>query len=86
MTFENLLAARTRHMEASAVREILKVATAPGVISLAGGLPAAESFPLEIMEELTGTVLAKYGSKALQYDASEGFGPLREALTKASAV
>ncbi|MBA4179608.1 MAG: PLP-dependent aminotransferase family protein [Anaerolinea sp.] len=80
MTFEHLLASRTCHMEASAVREILKVATAPGVVSLAGGLPAAESFPLEIMEELTGTVLAKYGSKALQYDASEGFGPLREAL------
>lgn len=67
-------------MEASAVREILKVASSPGVISLAGGLPAAESFPLEIMEELTGTVLAKYGAKALQYDASEGFAPLREAL------
>ena len=80
MTFDHLLASRTRHMEASAVREILKVATAPGVVSLAGGLPAAESFPLEIMEELTGTVLAKYGARALQYDASEGFGPLREAL------
>ena len=50
------------------------------MISLAGGLPAAESFPLEIMEELMGAVLGKYGSKALQYDASEGWGPLREAL------
>jgi 2-aminoadipate transaminase len=80
MTFEKLLAARTSHMEASAIREILKVASSPGVISLAGGLPAAESFPLEIMEELMGTVLACYGARALQYDASEGFGPLREAL------
>lgn len=77
---EHLLAARTRRMEASAVREILKVATSPGVVSLAGGLPAAESFPLEIMEELTGSVLARYGAAALQYDASEGFLPLREAL------
>ena len=67
-------------MEASAVREILKVATSPGVISLAGGLPAAESFPLEIMEELMGAVLGRYGARALQYDASEGFFPLREAL------
>ena len=80
MKFEDRLAGRTNRMAASAVREILKVASSPGVISLAGGLPAAESFPLEIMEELTGTVLAKYGAKALQYDASEGFGPLREAL------
>lgn len=80
MDYQQLLADRTRLMEASVIREILKVASSPGMISLAGGLPAAESFPLEIMEELTGAVLGKYGSKALQYDASEGWGPLREAL------
>ena len=80
MDYESLLAGRTRLMQASAIREILKVASSPGMISLAGGLPAAESFPLEIMEELLGSVLGKYGSKALQYDASEGWGPLREAL------
>ncbi len=67
-------------MEASAIREILKVASSPGIISLAGGLPAAETFPLDLMEELTGSVLARYGERALQYDASEGFEPLREAL------
>jgi len=80
MDYEKLLAGRTRLMQASAIREILKVASSPGMISLAGGLPAAESFPLEIMEELLGSVLGKYGSKALQYDASEGWQPLREAL------
>ncbi len=80
MRWEEKLASRTARMEASAVREILKVATSPGVISLAGGLPAAESFPLEIMEELMGAVLGRYGARALQYDASEGFFPLREAL------
>lgn len=80
MDLQSLLATRTRGMEASAIREILKVATSPGVVSLAGGLPAAESFPLELMEELMGAVLANYGARALQYDASEGFGPLREAL------
>ncbi len=67
-------------MEASAIREILKVASSPGVISLAGGLPAAESFPLAIMQDLMARVVEKHGAKALQYDASEGFGPLREAL------
>ena len=80
MDIEPLLASRTRRMEASAIREILKVATSPGIVSLAGGLPAAESFPLDLMEELTGSVLARYGARALQYDASEGFQPLREAL------
>ena len=80
MDYETLLADRTRFMEASVIREILKVASSPGVISLAGGLPATESFPLEIMEELLGSVLGKYGGRALQYDASEGWMPLREAL------
>lgn len=86
MDYEKLLAGRTRFMEASAIREILKVASSPGMISLAGGLPAAESFPLDMMEELLGSVLGKYGSKALQYDASEGWGPLREALVRHLAV
>src|SRR5437762_1074734 len=80
MAFQRRLVSSTRDMEASAGREMLRVATAPGVVSLAGGLPAAESFPLGIMEELMGSVLARYGARALQYDASEGFGPLREAL------
>lgn len=80
MDYESLLAHHTHTIQASAIREILKVASSPGMVSLAGGLPAAESFPLEIMEELTGAVLAKYGAQALQYDASEGFLPLREAL------
>ncbi|MGH2610833.1 MAG: aminotransferase class I/II-fold pyridoxal phosphate-dependent enzyme, partial [Tepidiformaceae bacterium] len=80
MDYERLLATRTRLMDASIIREILKVASSPGMISLAGGLPAAESFPVDLIEELTGAVLGKHGSKALQYDASEGFMPLREAL------
>jgi 2-aminoadipate transaminase len=80
MDYEALLATRTRFMEASIIREILKVASSPGMISLAGGLPAAESFPIDLMEELMGSVLGKYGSKALQYDSSEGWAPLREAL------
>ncbi len=80
MEIERLLAARTAGMQASAIREILKVASSPGVVSLAGGLPAPESFPIDLIPELTTSVLARYGAKALQYDASEGFGPFREAL------
>jgi len=67
-------------MGASAIRELLKVVSQPGMISLAGGIPAPESFPLEIMRELTDIVLEKYGARALQYDRTEGFIPLQEAL------
>lgn len=80
MDFQHLLADRTRKMGASAIREILKVVSQPGMISLAGGIPAPESFPMDIMEQLTSEVIAKYASRAFQYDFTEGFPPLREAL------
>ena len=69
-------------MDASAIREILKVVSQPGMISLAGGIPAPESFPMGIMQDLTNQVLEKYGSAAFQYDLTEGFQPLRQALIK----
>jgi 2-aminoadipate transaminase len=81
MKFEHLLAERTKTMGASAIREILKVVSQPGMVSLAGGIPAPESFPLDIMDELVSKVFEKYGSWALQYDLTEGFVPLREALS-----
>ncbi len=74
------LASRTDQMGVNAIREILKVVSYPGMISLAGGIPAPESFPLELMGHLYQTVLEKYGAAALQYGPTEGFGPLREAL------
>lgn len=80
MNFENLLARRTRKIGASFIRETLKVVSQPGMLSLAGGYPAPESFPMEIISELTATVLERYSAKAFQYDLTEGFIPLREAL------
>ena len=81
MNVQYLFADRTRNMDASAIREILKVVSRPGMISLAGGIPAPESFPMEIISDITARVIAKYGSSAFQYDPTEGFGPLIEALT-----
>lgn len=80
MGFDHLLADRTRAMDVNVIREILKVVSQPGMVSLAGGIPAPESFPMEIMRDLTSIVIDKYASKAFQYDPTEGFGPLREAL------
>ena len=80
LSFEHLLAERTQGMGASAIREILKVVAQPGMVSLAGGIPAPESFPLEIMGELTQRVIDDYGPAAFQYDRTEGFIPLCEAL------
>ena len=76
------LAKRTEKMTASMIREVLKAVSRPGVISLAGGIPAPESFPLDLWQELTDRVLTRYGSAALQYDPTEGFAPFREALSE----
>ncbi len=80
MNFKHLLAGRTGMMGANAIREILKVVSQPGMVSLAGGIPSPDSFPMEIIKTLTENVMDKYGSDAFQYGLTEGFMPLREAL------
>jgi 2-aminoadipate transaminase len=80
MPFEKLLAHRTRRMSRSAIREILKVASQPGMISLAGGIPAPASFPLDLIGDLSRQVIDKYADRAFQYDLTEGFMPLRQAV------
>lgn len=82
MDYQSLLADRTAQMEANAIREILKVVSKPGIISLAGGIPSPDSFPMEIFEALSQSVMARYGSSALQYDLTEGFIPLREQVSR----
>ena len=81
MEIEQLLAARTMNIRDNAIREILKVVARPGMISLAGGVPSPDSFPMDIMRGICDSVIEKYGSSAFQYDVTEGFAPLREALT-----
>lgn len=78
--FQHLLSQRTNNMQNNAIRQILKVVAQPGMISLAGGIPAEESFPLEQLYTINEEVLNKYGSSSLQYDVTEGFEPLRHAL------
>jgi len=71
-------ARRSDRMNPSIIREILKLTEQPGVLSLAGGLPSPDSFPVEAMREASERVLADTPREALQYAASEGFMPLRE--------
>lgn len=76
MSFQ--LARRAERMNPSIIREILKVTEKPGVISLAGGLPSPDSFPVEAMRVASERVLRESPREALQYAASEGYAPLRE--------
>jgi len=74
------LAARAEKMNPSVIREILKVTERPGIISLAGGLPSPKTFPITAFADACAEVLRSDGQAALQYAASEGYGPLREAV------
>src|SRR5215467_13271477 len=74
------LASRMSRIKVSAVREILKVAERPEVLSFAGGLPAPELFPARELSQAFEAVLRKNPGAALQYGITEGYLPLREWL------
>jgi 2-aminoadipate transaminase len=74
------LARRAERMNPSVIREILKVTEKPGIISFAGGLPSPKTFPVSAFAEACAKVLREDGQAALQYAASEGYAPLREAV------
>ncbi len=71
-------ARRAARMNPSIIREILKVTEKPGVLSMAGGLPSADTFPVEAIRAACDRVLSQNAEQALQYASSEGFAPLRE--------
>jgi 2-aminoadipate transaminase len=75
-----VFARRTNRMRASIIREILKIASRPNVISFAGGLPAPTSFPLKEFEKALRETLRVDGTRALQYTITEGHGGLKDYL------
>src|ERR671923_2669786 len=78
--WQQLYADRAHGMRASDIREILKVTAQPEVISLAGGLPAPELFPIDEYRRAFEWVFESDGAQALQYGPSEGYRPLRTLL------
>ncbi|CAN5643118.1 PLP-dependent aminotransferase family protein [soil metagenome] len=74
-----LLSRQAQGATSSTIRDILVHANAPGVISLAGGIPAPSSFP---MAELRSAALAALegGTDAVQYGRTDGDPACRAAL------
>lgn len=77
---QSLLAPRLQNVETSAIRELFKVLGKPGLISFAGGFPDAALFDVEGLTAAADSALATDAARALQYGATEGFEPLREAI------
>lgn len=73
-------AARAARAGGSAVREILALTERPGVVSFAGGLPAAELFDVAGLRASYDAVFALSAGRALQYSTTEGAPELRAAV------
>lgn len=82
--WDHRYAQRTQRMKSSAIRELLKFADQPGIISFAGGLPAPDVFPVEEISRACNKVLQEDGVRALQYGTTEGYQPLREMIARHS--
>ena len=74
-------ATRLQNVETSAIRELFKLLGKPGIISFAGGFPDPALFDAEGIRQSTAAVLADNPGPVLQYGATEGYPPLREAVS-----
>lgn len=68
------LATSLQEIQPSYIREILSAASAPGVISLAGGLPDDATFPLALMTDSLSDLANK--TQLFQYGNTAGYTPL----------
>jgi 2-aminoadipate transaminase len=82
MNWDQCFAQRTALMRRSAIRELMKATAREDVISFAGGLPAAELFPIPRVKSALMAVLDEFNGQALQYSATEGLPELRDWLAR----
>jgi 2-aminoadipate transaminase len=75
MSFQ--FATRTKGLRSSAIRDLLKVTEMPNMLSLAGGLPTPDSFPLPDLRREADRLLGEYGPRVVQYSATDGVIDLR---------
>ena len=74
-------ATRLQNVETSAIRELFKLLGKPGIISFAGGFPDPALFDVEGIRMASEQALRDNPGPVLQYGATEGWNPLREALS-----
>jgi len=82
VNYDRLFSARSKSLKSSEIRELLKLTQSPGFISLAGGLPSPQAFPVDIIHECIEKVFKTNIHNALQYGTTEGLPLLRNVLAK----
>lgn len=84
--FQSMFSKSMSNMSGNVIREILKLTQQPDIISFAGGLPSADTFPADELQEIAAEVLTNQKKEILQYGTSEGYQPLREYIAESSKV
>ena len=79
---EYRFSARMGGVQSSVIRDLLKFAQQPGIISLAGGLPSPLTFDIEGLRSATDEVLAGEPTRALQYGLTDGQPSLKRQLVR----
>lgn len=79
---QTAFAQRMAGVPRSFIREILKVAISPEVISFAGGLPNKDLFPLEALSASAQKLMTSGDRNILQYSNTEGFIGLRRKIAE----
>lgn len=86
MDYERYFSADVPSFLRSPVREIFRKVDLQAICSFAGGYPAAVTFPTDQIPGLAAAVLEKYGTRALQYGATQGVPELRAAIASRYGV
>ncbi len=69
------------NLRSSEIRDLMSLATAPNMISFAGGMPGNELFPLATMDKIYNSLTEREKQVAMQYGPTTGLSTLLESLS-----
>jgi len=69
-----------QHIRSSEIRDLMKLATRPDIISFAGGMPNNDLFPVAEVDEIILQMEPELKKIAFQYGPTSGYPPLLEIL------
>jgi 2-aminoadipate transaminase len=84
LNYDDLFTERSKNVKSSVIRDLLSLASRPGIISFGGGMPDPDLFPVKEFKECMDTALLERAAISLQYGETPGYYPLRESLVKLS--
>lgn len=69
------------NLRSSEIRDLMSLATAPDIISFAGGMPGNELFPIDTIDHIYQSLTEKEKQVAMQYGPTTGLPSLLESLS-----